>query len=319
MKSITKHQRPGVANLALILGILSIGFSPLLIRWANAPGVVSSFYRMGIGTVLMAYPFVCQVRRRPEKLPRIGVLYAVAGGIFFSLDLFFWTTGIMMSGATIPTLLSNTAPLWVGLGSWIFFRERQTSRFWIGLVVAMTGASLVLFQDMRQSIELGMGALFGVFSAFFYGAYYVASQHGRDHLNTISYFWITTLVSTLCLLVYALVLRQPLLGYDKQTWILFVVMGVLVQFFGWMFINFAQGHIPAAIVAPTMLAQPLLTALFAGLLLGESFAPWHFWGGMMVILGVFLVHRSRRRRLSDQQKHDKTINLPVDTIEDTGV
>jgi drug/metabolite transporter (DMT)-like permease len=60
-----------------------------------------------------------------------------------------------------------------------------------------------------------------------------------------------------------------------------------------MSINYAQGHIPAAIVSPTMLAQPLITAILAGLFLNETFTPWHLFGGAMVILGVYLVHRSR--------------------------
>jgi drug/metabolite transporter (DMT)-like permease len=279
---------------ALALGILSIALSPIFLRLANAPGVVSAFYRMGIGALLVAVPFVNQVRKRRSGLPRVGVQFAVLGGILFSLDMYFWSTGVMMSGATIPTLLANTAPLWVGLGTWLFFRERQTRIFWMGLAVAITGASFALLQDLRHSLDLDLGALFGVFSAFFYGGYHVASQRGRVHLDTISYFWISTTVSTLCLGVYTLLLNQPLSGYDRKTWLLFLVMGILVQVLGWMFINFAHGHIPAAIVAPTMLAQPLLTALFARLLLGEAFTSWQLWGGLLVILGVFFVHRSRR-------------------------
>jgi drug/metabolite transporter (DMT)-like permease len=104
------------------------------------------------------------------------------------------------------------------------------------------------------------------------------------------------------LLIYSLVLRQPLLGYEIRTWVLFVVMGILVQVFGWMFINYAQGHLSAAIVSPTMLAQPILTAVFAVMLLGETFTSWHLFGGTMVILGVYLVHRGRRARNMDRQQ-----------------
>jgi drug/metabolite transporter (DMT)-like permease len=279
--------------LGLLFGILSISFSALFIRWAHAPGVISSFYRMGIGAVIMVLPFTYQVQRRPASLSPRGVLWGVVGGFFFSLDMFFWTTGIVMSGATIPTLMANTAPLWVGLGSWLVFREKQKSRFWAGLAIAMLGASFVFGQDLLRSSEYGLGALFGIFSAFFYGGYHLASQQGRAYLNTLSYFWISTLVATTCLLIYSLALRQPLLGYDHMTWLLFIVMGIVVQVLGWMSINYAQGHIPAAIVSPTMLAQPLITAILAGLFLNETFTPWHLFGGAMVILGVYLVHRSR--------------------------
>ena len=122
------------AYSALAVGVLIIGFSAIFVRLANAPGVVSAFYRMSIGSLVMVTPFMWQVKRSKEKLPTRGVWLAVGGGIFFGLDLIAWTTGIMLSNATIPTLMANTAPLWVGLGALLVFRERQTPRFWLGLV-----------------------------------------------------------------------------------------------------------------------------------------------------------------------------------------
>ena len=32
--------------LALAVGILSLGFSAIFVRWAQAPGIITSFYRM---------------------------------------------------------------------------------------------------------------------------------------------------------------------------------------------------------------------------------------------------------------------------------
>jgi len=61
-------------------------------------------------------------------------------------------------------------------------------------------------------------------------------------------------------------------------------------------INYALGHLPASIVSPTLLGQPVVTALLAGLLLGEVLSAWHIAGGVAVLAGVLLVHRSRRAR-----------------------
>ena len=111
------HNRPRLpwtVILALIIGVFALGFSGFFVKWAGAPGLVSSFYRMAIATVVMAWPFFRQVRAK-GGLPRRGVLTAAGGGIFFALDLGLWTTGIMISGVTSPTILANTAPLWVGL------------------------------------------------------------------------------------------------------------------------------------------------------------------------------------------------------------
>lgn len=277
----------------MIAGILSISMSAIFIRWADAPGVVSAFYRMVIGSGLMFIPFVIQVRKNEDRLVKRGILFAILGGFFFSLDMLFWSSGVILSGATIPTILANTAPLWVGIGSWLIFREQKNFKFWIGLVIALFGASLVLGIDMSLATDIGKGAWYGILASFFYGAYHLASQRGREQLSTLNYFWISTSTTALCLFLYALFLRSPLIGYSPQTWMFFLLMGILVQVFGWMFINFAHGNIPASIVSPTLLVQPLMTAFFAYTLLQESPKGWHLLGGSLIISGVFLVHQSK--------------------------
>jgi len=279
--------------VALIIGILSIALSPIMVRWTNAPGVITSFYRLMLGSLFMAIPFGVQLKQKPQTLSRRGIWFGVLAGFFFSLDMFFWTTGIMMSGATNPTLLANTAPLWVGLGAWLIYRERQTTKFWLGMVVAIIGAALVLGQDLWISTQLGLGTLFGVLAAIFYGGFQLVGQLGRQYLNTLNYFWISTTASALFLLILALILRAPLWGYSTQTWVMFLIMAVLVQCIGWLAVNHAQGYLPAAIISPSMLLQPLLTALLAPMLLGETFTTWHIIGGILIILGVMAVHRSR--------------------------
>jgi drug/metabolite transporter (DMT)-like permease len=298
-----KTETPLRAYLALGLGMLSLGFSAILIRSADAPGTVTAFYRMAIGSVLMLIPFSRQVRQggRGERsspgdegaLPGRAVWIAILGGAFFGLDLTLWATGIVMSGATIPTLMANTAPLWVGLGAWLFFKERQSGIFWGGLLLAMLGAGVVLGQDFSRSTAFGVGALLGLGAAVFYGAYYLVTQQARSKLKTIPYFWITTTTSALVLLLVNLVLRRPFGGYDGITYLKFLAVGVFVQVFGWMAINYAQGFFPASIVSPTLLGQPVLTALIAWPLFGEILTPWHILGGAAVIAGVYLVHRSR--------------------------
>lgn len=281
------------AYLALGIGVLILGFSPLFIRWANAPGTVTAFYRMGIGALLMTYPFIHHVKTREDRLPRQGVLLAVLGGVFFGCDMALWSTGVVMSGATNPTLLSNTAPLWVGLGSLILFHERQNRRFWIGLIVALAGSMIVMGEDLSRASEFGLGSFFGLLAGFFYGAYYLVTQKGRTLLNTITYFYIATTSASTLVFLYNLLMRHTFTGYDARTYGVFLVSGVIVQIGAWIAINYSQGYLPASLVSPTLLGQPVVTAISSALLLDETFTVWHIAGGIAVLTGVFVVYRSR--------------------------
>jgi drug/metabolite transporter (DMT)-like permease len=91
-------------------------------------------------------------------------------------------------------------------------------------------------------------------------------------------------------------LRQPFAGYPAHTYVNFLALGLLVQVFGYLAISYALGHLPASLVAPIMLGQPVVTAVLAGPLLGETLTLLEIAGGVAVLAGVYIVHRSRQKR-----------------------
>ena len=283
------------AYLALGIGVLSLGFAAIFVRWANAPGPVTSFYRLAVAVALLAWPFYRRVKAR-GNLPRQGLLIAVLGGLFFAGDLAFWASGVVLSGATNPTLLLNTAPLWVGLGALILFRERLNATFWTGLLVAMAGALVILGLDSLRALSFGVGALFGLLGGIFHAGYFLTTQRGREKLDALTYFWLAAVSSTLGLLVTSLVLHYPLTGYPASTYLNFLALGLVTQVCGHLSINYALGYLPASIVAPTLLGQPVVTAILAGPLLGEGLSLGQVLGGISVLAGVYTVHRSRQRK-----------------------
>jgi drug/metabolite transporter (DMT)-like permease len=281
------------AHLALGIGMLGMSFSAIFVRWANAPGPVTGFYRMAIALLLLAWPFYRRVKAR-GNLPRQGLQTALLGGLFLGADLALWATGVVLSGATNPTLLANTAPLWVGLGALLLFRERLNGVFWTGLLLAMAGAALILGLDSLRAVSLGVGTLFGLLAGVFYGGYFLVTQRGRETLDSLTYLWLATASSTLALLAISLALRQPLTGYPASTYLNFLALGLVTQVLGHLAVNYALGYLPASVVSPTMLGQPVVTAILAGLLLGEAFSAWQILGGISVLAGMYLVHRSRQ-------------------------
>ena len=282
------------AYLALGVSILSMSFSAIFVRWADAPGIVAGFYRVAIATALLAWPFYRRVKAQ-AGLSRRGLRFAVLGGLFFAADLALWATGVVLSGATNPTLLANTAPLWVGLGALVLFRERLKAMFWMGLMLAMTGAVVILGLDSLRAVSLGVGTLLGLLAGVFYGGYFLITQRGRETLDSLTYFWPAAVSSTLGLLILCLALRQPLTGYPASAYLNFLALGLVPQVFGYLSINYALGHLPASIVAPTMLGQPIATAILAGPLLGETLSLWQVLGGLAVLAGVYVVHHSQRQ------------------------
>jgi drug/metabolite transporter (DMT)-like permease len=282
------------ATLALVFGLLCLGFSAIFVSWANAPGATTGFYRMAVPVLVLAPLFVRRLRSH-TSLPRREFLIAVAGGLFFAGDLLFWNTGVLIGGATNPTLLGNTAPIWVALGALLFFRERLSPAFWVGLLIAVAGAVIILGVDVDRGPAAGLGTLFGLAAGFFYGAYFLVTQRSRQRLDALTNFWLGAAGATLVLLAGAFLLRQPLTGYSSTTYLNFLALGLVVQVGGQFAFSYALGYLPASIVSPVGLGQPVVTALLAWPLLGERVTPVQALGGLAVLAGVYIVHHSRNR------------------------
>jgi drug/metabolite transporter (DMT)-like permease len=66
-----------------------------------------------------------------------------------------------------------------------------------------------------------------------------------------------------------------------------------------MALAYALGHLPASIVAPTMVLQPVVTTILAIPLLGEIPNIWQGIGGMIALVGIYMVNQSHQQRLAE--------------------
>ena len=289
MRTISREKI--LAYLTLSIGLIAIGFSAIFVRQASVSGTVASFYRMAIPTVILVVPAIKRLRERKWYGPPLR--WAIFGGFLFALDLAFWASGVVISGATIPTLLANTAPVWVGLGALLFFREELPRKFWFGLAIALLGTALVLGLESFGAISFDLGALLGLIAGIFYAGYFLITQIGRKSLDVLSYFWLSGVTATTTLFIFNLLFNQPMWGFTPTSYFNLLALGLISQGVGVLAINYVQGLLPATIVSTTLLGQPVVTALLAGPLLGEKLQPAQIVGGAAVLLGVYIVHRSR--------------------------
>jgi drug/metabolite transporter (DMT)-like permease len=277
--------------LALLVGVLCLSLSALFGRWANAPGVVTSFFRMGLATIILL-PFFLR-RTRPASFSGRFWWFAVLGGFFAGLDHGTWGTAINFTRVANATLLNNTAPIWVALFAWLVLREKLSRPFWIGLALTMAGALVVLGNDLLHQPHLGWGDMIALLSGVFYAGYFLSGQRARQGMATITYVGVGNAVSALTLLAIALLFKMPLTGFDDRTIFAFLGAAIISQVCGHFSLNYALGHLPASVVSPTMIAQPVLTALLAIPLVGEPLSAGQYIGGVAVLAGITIVNRSK--------------------------
>lgn len=277
--------------LALFIAILSMGTSAILVRLADAPGPVTAFYRVSLSTLILT-PFFLKRCIRKCNLSREILIVPILGGIFTALDLTLWNTSLFYTTAANATLLVNTNPLWVALGAWLIFREKLSKAFLGGLAIVLLGAFLIVGGDFLIHPRLGIGDLIALCAGFFYAAYFLATQRGRENFHPITYIWLMGFISSIALVVINLILGNSLVGYTSQTWGVFWTTAIVSQVIGYLALSYALGLLPASVVSPTMIGQPIMTALFAIPLLGEIPLPSQIFGGITALTGIYLVNRA---------------------------
>jgi drug/metabolite transporter (DMT)-like permease len=283
------------AYVALGVGILCISLSAILTKVAGIPGVVSAFHRLLIaGIVVVPWGFL-----RQPQLPslRVTILIAV-GGVFFALNLGFWNTGVLLTSAATATLLGNSAPLWVGLGALLLFREQLSVSYWCGLIVAIAGMAILVGATSWHGFHLNHGDLLVLIAASFYAGYLLTAQLARERVGTVTFMTISLLSGVLALLMMNLIMGSTLWGYSAKTWWALLGLGLISQAGGWLAINYALGHLRAAYVSVGLLTQVIVVALLSIPLLGETLSSRQILGGMVVLSGIYLANQRGSQSVS---------------------
>lgn len=283
--------------LALAVTVLATSVGGMFVRWANAPGIVTVFYRTAISTLLVAPFFVKNLVQNKRSLKSIApwIPMAMLGGLMIALDQASWASALLMTKMANTTYFNSLAPLWVALFALFVFKEKLKWIFWVGLALALGGTLIILGLDLIYRPHLGPGDLLGLVSSFFYGGYFLVTQNGRRNLDTLTYTWIATLSCAICLGLINILFNQSIIGFPLESYLFFFGAAITSQVIGYFSLSYALGQLSATIVSPTMLAKPITVALLAFIFFGESLTFGEIIGGILVLIGIFLINKNELR------------------------
>lgn len=288
-----KLEQPWMATASLAAAVLTLTISPLFVRWADAPGIVTSLYRMLIAAIALT-PFALREIRLVKLPDKKAFLFPILAGFFSAIDHGLWATAIENTTVANATLLNNVSPVWVALFAMVVLKEHLPWQFWIGLIAVLIGASAVLGSTLLFRPDFVSGDYLAIISSFFYAAFFLSTQRGRSVLNTVTFLWVMLQSAAFFLLIFVLILGVPFWGFTVETYLLFLLAGFVAQLGGYFLVTYALGRLPASVVTPTMVAQPVLTALIAIPLMNEGLLLWQVIGGAVTLMGIWTINVVKR-------------------------
>ena len=271
-------------RIALLIGIICISIFPILVRLNLTPGLISAFYRMAIALGLLL-PYVIIAKKL--VLPNTKLLFtAIVCGILFASDVAVWNIAIQTSSATQATLLTNLAPVWVGILSYLFLKNKPAQNFWIGTLVAILGMITLVGFEFFIDLNFDLAFSLAILSGILYAIYILVSKNVLSEVDVYSFMTITLFSSTLFLGIISLITGEPFSGFSNLGWFVLFIQGAVCQLAAWLLISYATQNMRATRVSLSLLSQAVIATFLAWLFIDEQVTLQMILGGIILLLGI---------------------------------
>jgi drug/metabolite transporter (DMT)-like permease len=280
--------------LGVLIGAFAICFSGILYRLAEVSPSTGAFYRC-----FWALPPLWVLSRwedrrlgpRPRHLRRAAWI----AGAFFAADLILWHYAIEQVGAGLATVLGNTQVLIVGLVAWALFRVRLPRSAVLAIPVAMLGIVLIsgAFEKGAYGHNPALGALLGVLTGIAYSGFLLALRRGSDPRRVAGPLFEATLSSMIFIVPIGLVAGNLDFTPSLEATAWLVVLALSSQVVGWLLISVSLARLPTAVTSVLLTLQPLLSVLFAALIINERPTLLQLVGAGAILAGLLIASADR--------------------------
>ena len=270
--------------------MLAVSASAIFIRLADAPAVAIAMWRCALGAAILLPPALV----RGDRFPKGRDLYAgIASGVALGAHFGFWISSLDYTSVAASVVLVSTQPVFVAVFAYVLFGERTTPLSFLGIVIAIAGTAIIAADG-----SVGSAALFGgtlaLVGAVTVAVYVLIGRFSRTGgVGVLPYSIVVYSAAAAALLPVTLMLDVPLWGYSGQTWFWLAAITLGPQLMGHTVFNWALRYVQASVISGTILAEPVVAALLAWLVLSERPGLPTLVGGAVVLAGLYFLLRGR--------------------------
>lgn len=275
-------------------GATMISFAPVFVKMIGLGtlGLTAiGFWRCLFGALTLA--IITLAARKRLLLPRRQMLWALAAGATFCVDLYVWHRSIAYAGAGMATILGNTQVFATSVLSIFIFKERLTLRFIFAAISAMGG--VVLLVGVGGGIEFTeqylWGIFFGLATGIAYATYIICLKMGSRGEKSFDVPVFLTWVSIYSAVFLGLVSFEetaPFVPPDLYTLLVVAALGVVAQALGWLINLRALGLVAASAAGLVLLLQPILATVWGNLFFNEQLQLTQLLGAAITLGAIYV-------------------------------
>ena len=207
--------------------------------------------------------------------------------------------GVKLLSSGRAAILGYTMPAWAVLSGLVFFGDRISRASLLGILLAMSGALLLLSSEFSRLSGQPIGTLLALGAAAGWGFGTVLMKRTRLEMPTISLtFWMLGF-TTLCMAVLALVFELPQIRWPNvPEWLAILYNAAIIFGFAHVVWFRLARILPPAASSLSIMFIPVLGTFSGAWILGEL-PHWQDYAAIVLILGAMSTVMFKRPESQD--------------------
>jgi drug/metabolite transporter (DMT)-like permease len=286
------------SSFVVVKAILGEGFTPI---------AIATFRFLLAGCLFLIVLFLNRIRNRNygilvsiKDVPTIIIL------AFSGVTIFFITqyTGIQMASASVASILvCLLSPVLISLFSIYIFKEALSKAQLLGIGLASLGTLAVILGGapiLEGNSTFLFGSLILLSTPLLWTAYTLLGKNIMQKYDPFLVVAYVNILGGLFLIPFSLTEGsfKSILALNGQEWLAILYLAATCSLLGYFIWFYVMKQSTAAATSSFLFAEPIVTVIFAALLIGEEVTPFVVGGGVLIFIGVFLITVRRRTRFS---------------------
>ncbi len=271
--------------LLVFLAVCFLATGGIFVKLSELPPINTGFYRVLISIPLLL-PFVGKQIRNVSKNDLLLMFFA---GVFLAFDLILWNISFFYTSVANANLLANLVPLIIIPFSYFIFKEKISIKFFIGALVTFVGIFVLVSGKAVITSDSLYGDMLAFLTSFFYGFFLLTVYKVRERVSATIIMFVSAFGTVLTIFISMYFIEGIYFPTSFSAWQPLIGLALFSQILGQGLLSFCLGKVNVALSSILVLLQPVVAALYALLIFGETITTIEVLGIFITLIGVYVV------------------------------
>ncbi len=277
----------------------------IILREGLSPIAIATFRFLLAGGFFLIVLLLNKIRNRnyrifvEKKDAPVLIFLAFSGVTVFFIAQY---TGIQMASASVASILvCLLSPILISLFSTYMFKENLSKMQLLGIGTASVGTLTVIVGgtlSLEGNLTFFLGSLILLTTPLLWTAYTLLGKKIMKKYNPFLIVAHVNIIGGLFLIPFSLTEDsfKNIFALTGQEWLAILYLASTCSLLGYFIWFYVIKKSSSAATSSFLFAEPLITVLFAAILIREEITPFAVGGGLLIFIGVFLITSRRNTK-----------------------